>query len=245
MRIAAWLSLATTLLASAALAVKQEDFKLCEQSSFCRRLRAIGDKQAEAQGTFHSPYSLSAPSTTTGTKDEASWTFNVKSELYPSVSFELRVDILEQGDGIARIRMDEVGSSTPHKRYDEAANWALVNPNPALAPLSSVKITSNKGKTVISYGNGNSLEIEHSPLKITQLQNGKVEVVINERGLLHMEHFRLKQAKIEGDAEGEQKVLSTPEPDRSWFETTDADLFEEKFKKWTDSKPKGEYNRGV
>ncbi|WVQ78487.1 hypothetical protein IAT38_000573 [Cryptococcus sp. DSM 104549] len=232
--------LATLLLLPLASAVKQEDFKQCHQTSFCRRLRGIAGRQAAApKGTWHSPYSLAAPSAVEG---GGAWTFAVQSELYPAVGFELRVDVLEKGDGIVRLRLDEVGSQTPWKRYNETAKWALVDSQPALSSSASIKTSA--GKSVITYGPADShlsLEIVHSPLKITQLRAGKPEIVFNDRELLHMEHFRQKEVEAAAEllGEGEQSVLKAGELDRSWFEESDADAFEERWKKWTDSKPKG------
>ncbi|WWD16176.1 hypothetical protein CI109_100601 [Kwoniella shandongensis] len=224
------------------LAVKREDFKECAQTSFCRRLRSLAGRQESApQGTFHSPYSLSDPVAVTN--EGGSWTWPLRSELYPSVRFELRVDVLAEGDGIVRVRVDEVGSTTPFKRYNETAKWALLTPNPATSSAATLK--SSSGKSVITYGPSSShlsLEIAHSPLKITQLRKGKPEIVFNERSLFHMEHFRVKEIeKIEENVggEGEQMVLKGGEMDRSWFEESDADMFQEKWKQWTDSKPKG------
>lgn len=236
-----WCLVTLPFLLSEVMGVKQEDFKLCSQSSFCRRLRSIANRQESSPSIFLSPYSVGPASTTVGTIDHASWSFPVTSSLYPEISFEIRVDILEKGDGIARIRMDEVGSKTPFKRYNETARWALVHPEPKLALLSSAKLSSSNGISKIIYGAGLSIEIQHHPLKITQYRDGKPQVVFNERSLLHMEHFRLKeQEKIEEPlSEGEQVVLKGGEMDRSWFEESDADQFEERWKTWTDSKPKG------
>ena len=222
--------------------VKHEDWRSCAQLSFCRRLRAIGSRQAAAPSeTFHSPYSLGVSTLDKGTAaHEASWTWPVKSSLYPEIGFELRVDILAEGDGIARIRMDEIGSSTPFRRYNETAKWALLD---ASSLPGSGKLSSSKGKSVITYGPSAylSLEITHSPLKIVQLRDGKPEIVFNDRSLFHMEHFRIKELeKIEEvKSEGEQIILKGGEMDRSWFEESDGDMYEERWSKWTDSKPKG------
>ena len=226
----------------AVMGVKQDDFKLCSQSSFCRRLRSIGTRQSEAPGgSWKSPYSPGRPISTPGvSKSDASWSWPVKSSLYPEIAFNLRIDILAKGDGIARIRMDEVDSKTPFKRYNETAYWSMVDPEPALAPASAVKFS--KDSSTINYGAGLSIEVEHEPLRITQLRDGQPQIIFNERGLLHMEHFRIKdvEATAEITGEGEQIVLKGEEMDRSWFEESDADMFEESWKKWKDSKPKGQ-----
>jgi alpha 1,3-glucosidase len=223
------------------LGVKHEDFKTCSQSSFCRRLRSIGTRQSEAPKTFSSPYSLGQPIAST---NEASWTWPLQSGLYPGISFELRVDVLAEGDGIVRVRADEVGSSTPWKRYNETAKWVLVDKNPAISTSSAVKLLSSRGVDTITYNDGLSIQVERSPFKLTQLRNGKPEIVLNDRSLFHMEHFRNKELEKQEEilSEGEQVVLKGGEMDRSWFEEHDKDMFEEKFRSWTDSKPKGTFS---
>lgn len=223
------------------LGVKHEDFKTCPQSSFCRRLRSIGTRQAEAPKTFTSPYSLGEPVPSS----EASWTWPLQSGLYPGINFELRVDVLAEGDGIVRVRADEVGSATPWKRYNETAKWVLVNEDPDIATSSAVKLSSSRGVDTITYNDGLSLQVERSPFKLTQLRHGKPEIVLNDRSLFHMEHFRIKEIEKQEEivGEGEQMVLKGGEMDRSWFEEHDKDMFEEKFRSWTDSKPKGPSRR--
>ena len=223
----------------AVMGVKQEDFKLCSQSSFCRRLRSIATKQAEApDGSFRSPYSVGKAAETEGTSG-GSWTWPLKSSLYPDIDFELRVDVLVSD--IVRIRADEVGSATPFKRYNETATWALVNDSPDIS--TTAKITHSPEKCLITYGPNAelALEVQHEPFRITHLRDGKPQVVLNDRSLFHMEHFRIKDVEAAEEllSEGEQLVLGQ---DRSWFETSDADMFEEKWKQWTDSKPKGEHS---
>ena len=224
---------------SIVIMVKQDDFKQCSQSSFCRRLRAIGAKQAESPTAFTSPYSVGAP---VATSMHGSWTWPVKSSLYPHISFNLRIDVLEQGDGIARIRMDEVDSTTPFRRYNETAKWSLLGPEPSLS--SDAKLREGKGEDIISYGGALSLNVQRSPLKITQYRDGTPQVVFNERSLLHMEHFRIKDVEAaateEIQSESEQMVLQGDGMDLSWFEISDTDMFEENWKRWKDTKPKGE-----
>jgi alpha 1,3-glucosidase len=149
--------------------------------------------------------------------------------------------VLAEGDGIVRVRADEMGSSTPWKRYNETAKWVLVNENPAVSSSSSVKMSTSKGVDTITYNDGLSVRVERSPFKLTQLRTGKPEIVLNDRSLFHLEHFRIKEIEKQEEvmSEGEQVVLKGGEMDRSWFEEHDKDMFEERFRSWTDSKPKG------
>jgi alpha 1,3-glucosidase len=235
-----FLLLAALPLLSLTAGVKHEDFKTCSQSSFCRRLRSIGTRQSESPKSFTSPYSLGEP--VASSSGEASWIWPLRSGLYADISFELRVDVLSEGDGIVRVRADEVDSTTPWKRYNETARWALINENLPISTSSAIKLSSSKGVDTITYNDGLSLKIERSPFKLTQLRNGKPEIVLNDRSLFHMEHFRIKELEVKEEimSEGEQVVLKGGEMDRSWFEEHDKDMFEEKFRSWTDSKPKGE-----
>ena len=225
-----------------ALAVKPEDFKTCSQSSFCRRLRGISRRYNESPTTFTSPYSVADPLN----NGDGSWKWAVSSSLYPDIHFELQVDVLAEGDGIVRVRMDELDSSTHWRRYNETAKWALLDAAPPLS--SAASIGTKKGVSTIKYGPAESkltLEVQHQPLRITQLRNGVAEVVLNDRSLLHVEHFRLKEKEVQEDkeiagmSESEQMVLQSRKVERGWFEETDKDIWEEQFRQWKDSKPKG------
>jgi alpha 1,3-glucosidase len=225
------------------LGVKHEDFKTCSQSSFCRRLRSIGTRQSESPKSFTSPYSLGEP--VAASSGDASWIWPLQSGLYPEISFELRVDVLAEGDGIVRIRADEVNSSTPWKRYNETAKWALINEEPTISSDPRIKLSSAKGIDTITYNDGLSIQVQRTPFKLTQLRDGKPEIVLNDRSLFHIEHFRIKEIEKQEEviSEGEQMVLKGGEMDRSWFEEHDKEMFEEKFRSWTDSKPKGQLTK--
>ncbi|KZO90577.1 glycoside hydrolase family 31 protein [Calocera viscosa TUFC12733] len=224
-------------------AVKSHDFKTCAQSGFCRRGRALASRAAQAGADWDSPYSLlqeglevdSAGSTLRG---------RVQRSLYPHIKFSLQVDVLK--DGLFRVRMDEVDGLK--KRYDEAAKWSLVG-EPELGSAKWEK--GHKQVMAVSStkdGEKVELQIEYSPLRISMWQGGKETITLNGRGLLHMEHFRLKEdppaPTVEAAAEGdEQTVLEAPAPAErpsAWFEGADEDgYWSESFGGHTDSKPKG------
>ncbi|KAJ7800000.1 glycoside hydrolase family 31 protein [Mycena olivaceomarginata] len=229
-----------------ALAVKSHDFKTCSQAGFCRRGRALSARAAETKA-WKSPYSVDVSSIAI-TPDKAVFTAGVHSSLYPDIHFGLELRVHE--DGVVRVRLDEVNGL--RKRYDEAASWALI-----AEPKISQDITWTAGKKDIraKYGN-NEVVVAFEPLTVSLLRGGKPQVVLNGRGLLHMEHFRNKKveetkteeaapAPEEGAEDAAEQVVfqAEAEPEvnpRAWFEgETEDDWWEERFSTWTDSKPKG------
>ncbi|KDR75547.1 hypothetical protein GALMADRAFT_97215 [Galerina marginata CBS 339.88] len=234
------------LLINESLAFKAHDFKICSQSGFCRRGRALSARAKEAKASWVSPYSVD-PTSINISANQAVLTASVKSSLYPDINFGLEVRI--QDDGVARVRMDEVGGI--RKRYDEAAAWALIK-EPVVS--KDIKWTAGKKDTRAVYGEKKDIEVvvEHQPLRITLLRKGKEQIVINGQGLLHMEHFRTKieapttteePAAVEGEGaenEGQSQTVLKVENPLAWFEGEEEDdLWEETFSSWTDSKPKG------
>ena len=228
------LSVLVALLASTStLAFKRDSFKTCDQSGFCRRGRALSARALAAE-SWQSPYYID-PSSVLRDPTDAFFTAIVKSTLYPHVQFSLQVRAHE--DGVIRVQMDEVAS----RHYNEAASWALVR-DPPLSTSSHVRWLVGKDETRTRYGGqGTTFEVvvQYNPLKVTFYKNGEEQVVLNGRGLLHMEHFRTKQEppQIEG-AEAEQVPFHVYEA--AWFEGEQQDAWwEETWSTWTDSKPKG------
>ncbi len=224
----------------AVFAVKTEDFKTCSQAAFCRRGRAISER-ASQHPNWRSPYSVT-PESLGISADQASFTAAVKSSLYPEVNFGLDVRIHE--DGVVRVRMDEINGRA--KRYDEAASWALTA-EPEIS--RNIQWTVGKDEVRAVYGSQKDIEVVifFNPLKVVMYRGGTEQVVLNGLGLLHLEHFRTKETSQpladipeEGfDPEDVQKIMQTPNP-RAWFEGDEEDgYWEETFRSWTDSKPKG------
>ncbi|KAG8741322.1 hypothetical protein FRC10_002984 [Ceratobasidium sp. 414] len=238
MRLGTQLAIATVL-AEAVLAVKHHDFKTCSQSGFCRRGRALAQRAHDAGTSWTSPYSLDTSKFMTSS-DFSTVTVPVTSSIHPGIKFELSVSVHE--DGGARVLMDEVGGL--RKRYDGAADWAL-----ASEPVPRGVKWKRRKDAVEGSWDGVTLRIQFEPMLIELVRDGKVEMSLNGRGLLHMEHFREKIAekveekteeKVEG-AESEQVVIKEPEvKPNAWFEGETEDAYwDETFGSWTDTKPKG------
>lgn len=227
------------LLASTSTAAfKHDSFKRCDQSGFCRRGRALSARAHTAGESWQSPYYID-PDSILRDPTDAFFSATVKSSIYPHVKFDLQLRAHE--DGVIRVQMDEVARL--HKRYNEAASWALVR-DPPLSKSAHIRWLVGKNETRTRYGwKGITFEVvvQYNPLKVTFYTNGEEQVVLNGRGLLHMEHFRTKEdtqpLQIEG-TEAEQVPLHVN--NAAWFEGEQQDAWwEETWSTWTDSKPKG------
>jgi alpha 1,3-glucosidase len=143
--------------------------------------------------------------------------------------------------------MDELDGL--RKRYDEAASWALIA-EPEIS--HDIRWTVGKQNVRAVYGTKKDIEVVVSfePLKVVLLRKGKEQVVLNGKGLLHMEHFRTKSGSEETqpadvpeeglDTDDEtQKVIKVKTA--AWFEGDSEDgWWDETFLQWTDTKPKGD-----
>ncbi|KAI5122326.1 hypothetical protein M0805_002493 [Coniferiporia weirii] len=216
------------------LALKTGDWKTCPQSAFCRRGRALAARAGEAGSNWKSPYSVD-PASVAVVPGEASFSAAVTSSIYPDIKFRLDLHVLQ--DGVVRVRMDEVEGL--RKRYDETASWSLIA-DPKVS--NEIKWTVGKEDVRAAYGHGDlEAVVQFAPLKIMLLRDGQEEIVLNGGGLLHMEHFRTKGQPESETPEGEestQEVLEIENP-AAWFEGEEDGWWEETFKSWTDSKPKG------
>jgi len=220
-----------------AVAFKAGDFKTCSQSGFCRRGRALAARAKDNVDTWRSPYSIDGQSVSLAS-GKASLTAAVKSALYPDINFSLEVHVHE--DGVVRVRMDEVGGLK--KRYDEAAKWALIA-NPSISTQTQWKVSASEARAVFGRKREHEIVVDFKPLRVVLKRDGKEQVVINGRGLLHMEHYRNKaveEPKVEAAEEGAETQEVLKVNPNAWFEGDAEDAhWEETFGSWTDSKPKG------
>lgn len=221
-------------------AVKRHDFKTCDQSGFCRRNRALADRAGEAGASWQSPYEVHAPEFSGGSFRAA-----VSNALFPQIKFSLELRF--QKDGTARVLMDEVDGL--RQRYNEAAKWTLVG-EPAVEE-NEARYEANVKETfaTIKYNGGqNEARIDYKPLTITFFRDGQPHIVLNERKLFNMEHFRVKtvgnqpEELVVEDPEhpDEQLVVVQNEAFPGFLPPTEDGMWEETFNGKTDSKPKGE-----
>jgi alpha 1,3-glucosidase len=136
-------------LASIAYSVRPADFKKCNDSSFCRRIRRLS-KYVEAESTpshpFKSPYYIASGSSAFEDSD-STLTASIKSALHPEIDFELKVHFYQ--DGTSRLKMDQVGHRYGGwKRYDGAASWAF-DKLPVPAAKESLQVDIGEHETVV------------------------------------------------------------------------------------------------
>jgi len=90
--------------------------------------------------------------------------------------------------------------------------------------------TEQKGVTRVSFGVGGKHEavIKHAPFGMEFLRDGEVQIVLNERGLMNVEHWR---AKVESQKKEDGAEETAEANEETWWD--------ESFGGNTDSKPRG------
>jgi alpha 1,3-glucosidase len=196
--------------------------------------------RAQAAGSsWKSPYTVQ-PASLSISPNLASFSADVKSSLYPDIRFTLEVRIHD--DSVARVRLDQVGGL--RKRYDEAASWALIK-EPHITTEVQWKLGKKDVRAVYGPERDIELVVAFDPLMVTMHRKGKPQIVLNGRGLLHMEHFREMDKKEQPSSTEEARQDEQPPQavvdvnDRAWFEGEEDAWWAETWSSWTDSKPKG------
>lgn len=221
--------------------VKHHDFKRCDQSGFCTRNRALADSMSEQGSPESSPYKLKA----TSVKFKNGQLEGTIIKSHPSneaVKLPLTISFLERGN--VRVTVDEEkrrkgeielrhGSVARKERYNEAGAWALTG-----AGLQSQKTATFKkvseDVSQVSWGPDNSFKavIRHAPFGIEFWSGDEKQVVLNDRGLMNIEHWRPKIDKPAADENKTEAETTEPTEDESTW-------WEESFGGNTDSKPRG------
>ncbi|CAG8595880.1 3011_t:CDS:10, partial [Gigaspora margarita] len=212
-------------------AVKRQDFKTCEQSSFCKRNRAYADRLT-ANHSLISHYSVIQDSIII--KDGIISGDLINSENNLIFIFELH--LLEIG--AARVRINEKNPLKP--RYDKAKDWALIQ-DPSYT-LEYTLISSKPDVTSLSFGKERkqAVSIYHSPFRVEFLVNDVPIITLNDRGFLNIEHLRKQVAPgLVDQSNGENDKIIDDEND------LDKGLWKETFNGKEDSKPNGPESIGL
>ena len=237
---------------SLSVSVKENDFKKCHQSGFCKRNRDYADN-ALAQGpSWQPPYKILPEQLSF--KDGQLQATILKTIDNDGSTVRLPLTVAFLKSGTARITVDEEkrkqkdielrhNSIARKERYNEAEKWAIVG-GLDVAENANVASESKDGITV-QYGPDFTFEavIKYEPFSIEFKRDGVPQIKLNDRGLLNMEHWRPKveepvpEKKEEGNGEENKEseaaaVEETPSEDQSTW-------WDEKFGGNTDSKPRG------
>ncbi|KNZ43807.1 hypothetical protein VP01_984g6 [Puccinia sorghi] len=229
-----------------ASSVKRGDFKTCDQAGFCKRgrERSIRAGSAEYGPGWKSPYLVKEPPR--WLEETNTLYARVVNELYPAIAFGLNVTLVAESEGTLRIKLDEL--SGLRQRYNEADKWTLLS-QPKLLSSKDVKLDIAQGQTTITWFGIRALEyqfvLQYHPLKISLLKDGQPHIVLNERGLFNMEHFRTKSNSDNPEGLIVQEAADphvSHNPDvlfPGFKDITEDGMWEETFGGRTDQKPKG------
>ena len=175
-----------------AIAVKKELFKTCDQSGFCHRNRHYAQEIAKTKKSY---YTVARDSVQLGDSKISGDIHKVLNDSHV-VKLPFEVDILEN-DNI-RVRIDEDRSQVnwgskllQKERYSGAHKWAFATePN-----LSKDYQVEESGDVIsVSYGGGKyTLEIHLGTFQVVVKYKGAVQVVLNEKNLLNVEHYRVEE----------------------------------------------------
>ncbi|KAJ1799773.1 glucosidase II, partial [Coemansia sp. RSA 2399] len=230
-----------TLLIQGALAVKREDFKTCEQAAFCRRHRAFADEMVQSSQALPKTnssngiamsQSASLYSITNSTVHLDGHTL-VATVLHGTEKVPLKLELVFLANGIVRMRIQEEApllsrfdETQKHVLRDEGAALEYASPNDIEHTFESVD-----GTTVhtVRYKNKDSnfgVRIVENPWSLAYLHDRKPVIELNHNGFFRFEHLRPKPSADDESA----KV------DGEW---------EESFRSWKDTKPRGPESFGM
>ncbi|KAH7318307.1 glycoside hydrolase family 31 protein [Stachybotrys elegans] len=216
-----------------AASVKENDFKKCHQSGFCKRNRAYADNALSQSSTWTSPYQITPESTSFQDGQLQAMVLKKINAEGGTVRLPLTFSFLKSG--LARVSMDEErrqnkdielrhNSPIRKERYNEAEKWSIVGGLDL--DKEAQLVHQDNTQIVVKYGPEAKYEaaIKFSPFEVEFKRDGTTHIKLNDRGLLNMEHWRPKVDKPEGEAEN-------GEDESTWWDET--------FGGNTDSKPRG------
>lgn len=241
------------------MTVKENDFKKCHQSGFCKRNRAYADHALAEAKSWQAPYKVASEKAALKDGQFQATILKTVDEQGATVDLPLTVSFLKSGT--ARVTVDEEkrqtknidlrhGSTARKERYNEAEKWAIVG---GLTLDTDAKVTGeSKDGVTIQYGPNGAFEaiIRYEPFSIDFKRDGASQIRFNDRGLMNMEHWRPKVEKVEpekkedaGSAEGGEASEGEAKPKEEPAETPahldESTWWDETFGGNTDTKPRG------
>jgi alpha 1,3-glucosidase len=239
--------LCLALLLPAALMVKHEDFKRCDQSGFCTRQRAYADL-AHLQGPhYNSEYAVVVG--TVKSKDEEGLIEADLTNKRRNVWYALQLRVVE--GGIIRIQIDEKNGLKPrHRTVGSIVNEKDLQPTPIQRHFLGKK------ECIFSFSDETEkvLHLQMDPFRVDVSVNGVAVLSLNHRGLFNFEELRRKPEVVASEAAetGTVSEESSSEPTEAAISEseTESDLktlqnraeqsqWEETWKTHQDLKPNG------
>ncbi|VVT55417.1 uncharacterized protein SAPINGB_P004586 [Magnusiomyces paraingens] len=215
-------------------AVKHNLFRTCEQNKFCKRNRHIADyasSQTLEGKEWTSPYEIDVATVALNKDKTAKLTGNIlKTTPKGFVTLPFSLSFLKSG--IVRFTLDELkrqdgnieipGNKNIRKeRYNDLDKWTLIEENLVLSDGTELNIEQVEHDLKISYGGGNKLFLQSNPFSIKFYRNEELQVVLNERGLLNLEHWRAQPpAPKEGEEQVKDSELNVWELEEGMWEDT-------------------------
>lgn len=135
------------------------------------------------------------------------------------------------------------GSTVRKERYNEAESWAVVGgltPSKSAKKVEGEKDVDPLATTIVTYGPDSSFSaiITHNPWSIEFQRGGETHVVLNDRGLLNVEHWRSQTDKPASDgSKAKEDGEETTEAEKT--KVDESTWWDEEFGGSTDSKPRG------
>lgn len=198
-------------------AVVRDNFKTCEQSSFCRRCRKLEPKKT--------PYELLLNTASHNESILSIDLFNKDTGIFYVVRFTALKD------NTFRLHINE--RNPLHPRYE--VEYSLQD-NPQLSKLNLIEKTA----THITVASGqNKATLFAKPFRVDLYSDDQLVISANARGLMRYEHLRTRPEPKPEQEEGAEKV-EVPEPEYPGDGAdNDPGAWEENFKSHHDSKPFG------
>lgn len=198
-------------------AVDRNNFKTCDQSGFCKRLRTF--KPEKSQYTLNLDSVLvhgNVLSAQVNTIDSA-----IENE---KILWHYALKLSALADGTFRVELDEADPLYPRYRTQLALDG---EPKPDVLKL----ISNENGKLNLINSQGHKVVITAKPLKLEFLdKSGDVAVALNENSQLLVEPLRMRREKNNDDEESNPENALDVEDESTWSEN---------FRSHHDSKPRG------
>ncbi|KFB48949.1 AGAP000862-PA-like protein [Anopheles sinensis] len=214
-------------LAGFAAGVDRNNFKTCDQSSFCRRLRSLEPQTSEFVALPQSLQQFKQFITLTVVHQRTQHEYTLKLAcLKGGGTFHFQVD--EKQPLSVRYRVQDVLVQEPQ--------------------YGQTRVESSSETAVsVACGEGDAkATVQLAPLKVDFYQQGKLVVSANAKGMMRFEHLRTKQQPQHNDEpaadqeqpEGQASEAGEDAPPAP-APAEDPGAWEENFKSHHDSKPKG------